>query len=595
MDASERQQLQYIDEMEAGKTLPEYLAMLRRRKFALLLPAVAVFAIALLLAFGLPASYQSKATILIEEQEIPQDFVRSTITSFAAQQVQVISQRVLTVETINGIAEKFGLYQDPDSNRRLPRTELAKLFREDMTLDLVSAEVIDPRSGRPTEATIAFTLAFEASSPSMAQKVTNELVTLFLNENLRERTDQAASTARFLDEEAGRLDEELVVLEEELARFKAANEGSLPELYQFNLSTLERTQRELSDVRLRLQELEKRKIELGAEMAQLSPQAPVVLPSGDVVLSDLDRLRALESELRRKRAIYRETHPDITRLQREVDTLRDELGVGLSPSTLREQLREQRGRLAELRSRYNDNHAEVVTTRRVIGELEASLAQAERGPSQPEPVADNPAYVLLQTQLNATKSDIRSLTAKEQELTDKLARYEARIQRAPDVEKDYQALLRDYENATAKYQEIRAKQREAAVARNLEQEQKGERFVLVEPPVLPADPVSPNRPAIIFLGFVLAGGVGVGMALVREAMDGALHGATELARAMGGQSPLVTVPYIDTATDVARQRRLLVAAGGAAVLAGVLFLVYLHLFFRPLDVLFFVVLNKLGL
>ncbi|MEE4110479.1 MAG: Wzz/FepE/Etk N-terminal domain-containing protein, partial [Halieaceae bacterium] len=364
------------DEFGDGKTLREYAEMLRRRFAWLLIPAAVVFALAVLLAFGLPATYRSQATILIEEQAIPQDFVRSTITNFAAQQVQVISQRVLTVENINDVVEKFALYQDPDSGYRLPRTELANLFRDDMTLDLVSAEVIDPRSGRPTEATIAFTLAFESDDPSTAQKVTNELVTLFLNENLRDRTDQARSTADFLEAEAGRLNAELVALEEQLARFKSANEGSLPELYQFNLSTLERTQREISDVRLRIQELEKRRIELGAEMAQISPSAPVMLPTGDMVLSDVDRLKALQSELRRKSAIYRDTHPDITRLEREIGALQRELGVTADPEDLRRQLRVQRDTLSGLRQVYNDNHAEVVTTRRVIAKLEASLAEA---------------------------------------------------------------------------------------------------------------------------------------------------------------------------------------------------------------------------
>jgi hypothetical protein len=210
-------------------------------------------------------------------------------------------------------------------------------------------------------------------------------------------------------------------------------------------------------------------------------------------------------------------------------------------------------------------------------------------------VADNPAYVLLQTQLSASESEIASLQRKEQELQDKVSRYETLLARAPDVEKDYQALLRDYNNATAKYQDIRAKQREADVARNLEQEQKGERFVLIEPPALPAYPVSPNRPAIVFLGFVLAGGLGLGSALVREAMDSAIHGVRELTNVMGGETPLVVVPYIDNAEDVGARHRAMTLVAGSAVLAGLAFVLYLHFFYRPLDVLFFVILNKLGM
>lgn len=568
--------------------------MFRRRKFSMLVPAMAIIILAVLLAFGLPATYQSRATILIEEQEIPQDFVRSTITSFAAQQVQVISQRVLTVENISTIVEKFKLYQQEDSNSRLPSTELAEIFRSNMELELVSADVIDPRSGRPTEATIAFTLAFTDPSRATAQKVTNELVTLFLDENLRDRTDQATSTADFLEAEAQQLNEELLGLEQRLANFKQANEGSLPELYQFNLSTLERTQREISDVKLRLQELEKRKIELAAELAQLSPSAPVVLPSGEVVLSSVDRLKALQSEYRRKSAIYNDNHPDVTRLQREIAALEAELGIQTDAEDLRRQLREERETLAELRSRYSENYYEVQNTLQVIEDLERDLAGSTGANDANTPQPDNPAYILLDTQLSATESEVRALGSREQELQGKIARYESLLLRAPDVEKDYQALLRDYNNATAKYQDIKAKQREAAVAKNLEQEQKGERFALIEPPALPLDPVSPNRPAILFLGVVLACGAGLGVALIREAMDRGIHGVGELTAVLG-EAPLVVIPYLDNDDDILHNRRAWQISLGAALAAGLLFIVYLHFFFKPLDVLFFVALNKLGL
>ena len=119
------------------KSPQDFVNMLKRRKLAVALPAFFVFAISVMLAFGIPATYESEAIILIEQQEIPMDLVRSTITSFAAQQVQVISQRVLTIKNISGIVEKFKLYQQEDPKSRLPNTELAEEFRENMSLDLV--------------------------------------------------------------------------------------------------------------------------------------------------------------------------------------------------------------------------------------------------------------------------------------------------------------------------------------------------------------------------------------------------------------------------------------------------------------------------
>ena len=228
----------YSDFEEEGKSLGEYLTILRRRRNFFIYPALATFIIVAMIAAALPATYRSTAVILIEEQSIPREMVQSTITSFAAQQIQVITQRIMTVDTIVDLSQTLGLYQPAEGESDIPRTKMAELFNEDMSLDLVSAEVIDPRSGRPTEATIAFTLSFDNGSPAIAQKTTNELVTLYIDENLRTRTERAATTSDFLGSEAQFLERELEELEARLADFKEQYNGSLPELNAFNLSCL---------------------------------------------------------------------------------------------------------------------------------------------------------------------------------------------------------------------------------------------------------------------------------------------------------------------------------------------------------------------
>lgn len=538
-----------FEEEKNAKSLQDYIGMFKRRKFSLLMPSAITFVLAAILAFGLPATYESQATILIEEQEIPQDFVRTTITTFADQQVQVISQRVLTVKNIADIVYKFNLYDQDDPNSRLPRTELATLFRENMSMELVSADVIDPRSGRPTQATIAFTLAFRDEARATAQKVTDELVTLFLNENLRNRNDQAASTEIFLSIEAERLNNELLNLEQSLADFKTTNKGSLPAQYQFNLAIIERTHREISDVNLRIQELSKNRLALAAQLSQTSSSAPTVLPSGEVVLSDLDRLKVLESDLQRISALYLDNHPDVIRLNRVISVLKNSTATaGKSTST----------------------------------------------DATENPQAGNPAYVLLNTQLSSTEYEMQSLAKKLIELQAKIGQYEILVKRAPNVEKNYQPLLRDYDNTKVKYQDIRSKQREAAVSKNLEQKQKGERFILIEPPALPIDPVSPNRTAILLLGLVLAAGAGVGFTVLREAMDVAVHGVRELTAIMGSP-PLVSIPYITNVFDIKKSQRGWQISLTVAVATVIGLAIYLHFFFKPLDVLYYVVLNKLGL
>lgn len=586
------------DIQEYVKSPADYMNMLKRRKVSLLVTSLSILLLSIVLAFTLPAKYESTATILIQQGSIPREFVRSTVSSFAAQQIQTIQARVLTVANITEIVREFNLYgqSDDDLSKRLPGTELALLFRDDMEMEMVSAEVIDPRSGKPTEVTIAFNLSFRSTSSTTAQKVTNRLVTLFLNENLGIRSKQAESTEEFFVAESEALNREIKEMEARLAEFKAENEGSLPQLYQFNLGIVERTEQQILDAKIRLQQLEMHKVELQSRLAQLDPFAPVQLSSGQVVLNDSDRLKALQAEYRAKAALYNDNHPDVQRLQREIQALQaGQAGAVTDVEDLRKQLQEQRLRLAELEDKYTDNHQDIRATRQLITLLESTIKKAQsEGSDAGEPEPDNPAYILLETQLGTIDLEMDSLNKKIDELSKKLAHHEDLIRRSPSVEKDYQALQREITNATHKYNAIVSNSREAALSTNLEQSRKGERFILIEPPARSSDPVSPNRPAIIFLGLVLGAGAGLGVALLRELMDGAIQGARELGAYMG-EAPLVAIPYIHNEEDENRKRLLRKRGLIGCIVAGLLFVVYLHFFYLPLDVIYFSTLNKLGL
>ncbi len=584
--------MEFTELEESTKELSDYIDILKRRRRSILLTMGIILLVTLLALALWPPTYRSTATILIEEQEIPRDLVRSTITSFAAQQIQVINQRIMTVTNIMTLVDKFKLYHDNDQLSK-PRTEIAAEFRDAVSMDLVSADVIDPLSGRPTEATIAFTLSFDYRSPSKSQKVTNELVTLYLNENLRARNLQSANASDFLLREANALKDQLVELENSLAEFKERNEGSLPELYDFNITTVDRTERELLDASLRVQELEKRKIELASDLAQLSPSAPIALPSGEMVLGDSDRLKSLQSEFRKKSSLYHDNHPDVRRLKREIEDLMAATGISSGRDETLKQLDSARDELAQLKSRYTDDNAKVTAQQRIIEQIERELVNSKRGAKVAAP--DNPAYVLLNTQLRSANSEIRSLLQKQVELKRKVKKHEAKILRAPGVEKEYKALLRDYDNATLKYREIKAKQMEANLAKNLEQDRKGERFTLIDPAQRPIEPVSPNRLALLLFGLVLSIAGGFAAAAVLELMDASVRGEKALTEVLGGVAPISVIPYIENESDTDSHLKIQTRVKIALAVGAIALLILVHAFYKPLDVIWFILLNKLGL
>ncbi len=249
------------------------LAALRRRRKPILAVLAAGVLITVLLALFLPAHYRSTGTILIEQQELPAELVRSTVTSYADQRVQTISQRVMTTKNLLSIIERYDLY--PRMRKRDTREELITQMRKDINLNMISADVIDPRSGMPREATIAFSVSYTSRTPDSAVRVANEITTLYLNENITERTRLAQDASSFLTEEGNRLSGHINELEEKLAAFKEKNGDSLPELATLNMQMLDRAEQDMRTQDGRLMSLNQQRVYLEAQLAQIKPSAAV--------------------------------------------------------------------------------------------------------------------------------------------------------------------------------------------------------------------------------------------------------------------------------------------------------------------------------
>lgn len=584
--------------MEAQEqSLKDYVAIVRRRKGVLLATFLTLLVISILAAFLWPPTYRSTATILIRDQEIPRDLVPSTITSFADQRLLEIQARVVTSANLAKLIEDFDLY--PDLRQRLPATEVVNEMRKDYTLDLISADVIDPRTGRPTQATILFRVSFDYDDPATAQQVTNRLVDFYLAENLRDRTERAQETTSFLSEQANKLAREINTLEERMARFKQQSGGALPELYSLNLQLMDRSENELRDVQRQIEANNQQLIYLQSQLAQQPTASPIYTRDGAVLPPDAE-LAALQSTYAKLSASYGPNHPDVASVRRQIEALKGEVGDVTDVSALETELRTIEVQLSEARERYGEEHPDVRrlqrTRERLAAERETALNAAGRSAgAQPSEVApSNPAYVQLAAQLAAAQSNAAALQRRQQQLAEKLTEYEQRIVAAPQVEREYSGISRDLENARAKYQEIRSKQLAAEVSESLEQGRKGERFDVVEPALLPTLPHSPNRLALLFLGVVLSMAGSVGTTAVTESMDNAIHGPAALAAVIGG-APIATIPFIDNELDRRRGGRFWLLTTAAGVVGAGVLLLLIHLFYKPIDVLWFVLLRKLGI
>jgi uncharacterized protein involved in exopolysaccharide biosynthesis len=581
-----------------GLNLPALWSAARRRAKPMGIVAGVIALIAVLAAALWPPTYRSTGTILIEQQEIPKDVIRSAVTSYADQRVQVISQRVMTSTNLLSIIEKYDLY--PGKREKMTRETLIDRMRDDIRLQMVSADVVDPTMGRATKATIAFQVSYESANPQTAARVANELTSLYLSENITSRKQLAADTAGFLQSESVRLGKRVTELEQQIATFKEQNAERLPEYTQFNAQLADRSQQELRDLDARVRGLDQQIVFLDAQLAQLNPSGLVYTENGERVLSKSDRLKMARSQYASAVATYTPDHPDVLRLKREVESLEAQVssegGLADSSNDISRKLTAARGELEAAQKNLSPDHPDVQRLAREVASLEASAqeAAARNLPAQSNTAAaDNPAYISIRAQRSAAQNERAALQVQMGQVRARVADIEKRQALAPAVERDYNALLREMKSEQEKYAEVRQKEMEAQLVSNLETERKGERFTLIEPPVQPEKPISPNRAAILLLGALLALGAAVALMYLLETLDTRVRDREHVLQLVG-VPPLAVIPYMELpeerASRVRFQRRAMVASAASVLVV----MVFTHLFVRPLDLLWLAAWRRFG-
>jgi uncharacterized protein involved in exopolysaccharide biosynthesis len=565
----------------------------RRRRVPIVVTTVTLFFLSVIVGYLLPTVYKSTATILIEEQEIPPDIVRSAITSYADQRIETIKQQVMTRSTLWKFVEQYGLYRGLRQNSSTE--EVLERFTKDIQVEVMNVKVIDKRTQTPTQATIAFTLAYEGESPEITQKVANELTSLFLNENLKTRERHAQETTAFLKKESEQLAQRIGGVELQLAAIKQKADGALPELTPLNMTMLNQAERELLDADRDIRALEEKKTALEGELAILKPHTPIIAAGGERILDSGERLKALRAQYASAIGYLSEEHPDVLKMQQEIAALERETGQNASPEELHKKLTGEQTRLATLVDRYGEEHPDVIRSRQIIVSLEEELERVIKAGTRSAAVKpENPAYINIRAQLSSATASLQALKKSREGIKRRVNEYAGRLERTVEIEPTYLDLNRTREESVRKHQEIMSRLLEAEVSMELEVQRKGERFSLIDPPDLPEKPEKPNRPVIVILGLIaaIAGGVGSGAAF--EQLDRSIRGREHLAR-LAGLPPLAVIPYVPNRDDLRRLVRYRVRAAMAGVGVVVLVIVYVLAMGYPLDVVWYAAMRKLGL
>lgn len=571
------------------KSLNDYISIGWRRRYYILIPFLLVMSAVIATVLVLPPIYSSTGTILVESQQISKALVQSTVSGLAEERIQMISQQIMSSNQLLEIVDKFDLYAKESLDA--PKSKIIGDMRERININILSTATRNQR--RNDDPSLVFTISFEHQIPAIAQLVTNELVTLFLNENIRSRTESAEGTSEFLKKESERLGTQIATIGEQIAEYKQKNEGSLPEALTINLERMVNLKSQLLSSETELSALEEKRnlllIDIETQRNQPSGEG-----AGSEKLALKQELKDLQNQVIALSARYGPEHPDVKAANRQLVAFESEYGILSSREDLLLQKEQVETEIREQLSKYSKSHPNIKRLERKLDGIVLMISQVKKGGINAQVTAIDPELRQLKARLESTLKAFDRLKRSRLSLEKQILLLDKQISRTPQVERGLEALERDYENTKKKYQEIKSKQLQAELARSLEEDEKGQRFTLVDPPLLPDTPIKPNRPELLLVGLAFSLMCGVGVAGVAEVFDSGIRGARALA-AVTKMTPLVTIPYISTSQDE-RTRNLNIWISLVSVLVVIIAIILaVHVFYKPLDVLWLILLQKLSL
>lgn len=511
-------------------TLEDALIVLQRRWAYFLIPALLLAIVGVGVIIALPAKYTAQGTILVESAQIPSELVRSTVNTYAQERIQMIKQRVMTRDRLLGIADRYNLFPD---KRGLTESERVGKMRDRLVLSLITAN--GARVSGQRDGTIAFTVSYTDGSPDRAFQVANEFMTLFLSEDVRTRTAGASNTTDFFKQEVARLAAAVDQIEAKIAQYKSEHAGSLPEHLNLHLNMLEQANRDLTANQAAITSLDE-------ELRFLQTQLSSYFAGANTEKGPATELTRLKAELVQLRSMYQDSHPNVKAVRDQIRALEAEL----APSR---EIQNLQGELASADKKLRTAEKELAAGDPEIEKLRAEVAELqERLSSRIDKEASSGGGDFLSAQLQAriavASSRRSALEERGAELAAAIAALQARIAETPEVERGLQQLTRNYDNVFREYQDVLAKQQEAQLAENLEDNQKAEKFSILEPAQRPEEPSSPERVKLSVLALFAALGAGAMAALGAELAFQTVRGRHHFEKILEAPA-MAVIPYFD--------------------------------------------------
>jgi polysaccharide biosynthesis transport protein len=449
----------------------DYLSLVRRRKWWIVIPAVLCIAGAAVLAITLPRVYRSAATIAVSSPAISADLLKQAGPLSRDERIGAISQQLLSRAVLEQVVRDEHLA--PDGNVEAAVDRLLQPNR----IKVEPTELLK-QVGRAGQQLDAFLLSYAGPTPGEAQRVADTIARVFVEASSRSREARAEDTSAFIATQLAGSKERLDQIEERLRKAKESYMGRLPEQTQSNLSIAAGMRQQLESTAIALRGEQDRLSMVERQIEGIQQGAgDVTLPGRSAVSSGEVRVLQLQRELVNARGMYTDKHPEIQRLQEDLAAAKRDAAA--------ERDRPEQDRLANLRM--------------------------------------DPAYRQLLADRETARLRIRDLQRAESKMRAQVASYQSRVEAAPMVEQQLASLQREYDLERKQYTDLSAKLQSAELTENLERRRGGEQFQVLYGAYIPREPESPNIMRLLLLGIALGMGLGGASAVAREYLDRSVH------------------------------------------------------------------------
>lgn len=509
----------------------EYLKIIQRRKWLIILPTIAITAAVAWVVYRLPDIYESSTLIVVTPSTLPNSVVPTITEDSLTRQLTSIAQVVTSRSSLEPLVERYDLYK-PERARGEAMESVIQMMRRDIKVEVNTSR---------NDITNGFNITFRGRDPKTTQAVTSELAGKYINEQTNNTVRTTASAKQFIDQQVKIAKDELDAVDAKRLDFMKSNVGNLPSEATTLLSQLTGLREQQKALMSEIGRLQDRRSAAVGQLALMKQQTVQLKEDAAENLTDpkttpawaqlASRKAQLEGELTRLKQELREKHPDVIAKQKEIDQVKEDMD---------QMIADWKDKIKEKQERLNKRP-----------DLQASGVEAE-----------------IKMAENEIKRQQKLLDDNEKQINDILAR----VNQVPGAEVALGAIEREYQTKKAAYDQLLGQQQKISLMGDAATQQQGEGISVVDPANLPSQPVAPKRFMLSAIGLAFGLGFGFLLTAIFEVPRLLTIQSSEDARHYTGLPVLISVPELLTpqeARAIPRRRRLILAAGIAVTIVSI--------------------------